>query len=116
MLLQELFSPTADGLEARLNGLGFELVAVGGHFGLGIAVRANSAFAYAGQPVRSTVLEQVGSIERTLIARFAKPELEYSDMGVLAAELGTPDGRRLVVASTHLPVVTSFLRAGHSRQ
>jgi len=108
LLMQELFNPTAYGLEPSLHRQGFELLAARGHFGLGIALRSSSAFVYAGKPVRSTVLQQVSSIERTLITRFSKQQLEYSDLGVLAAQLETPEGRRLTVATTHLPVVTSF--------
>ena len=54
------------------------------------------------------MLQQAGSIERTLLARFSKQQLEYSDLGVLAARLETSEGLRLTVATTHLPVVTSF--------
>jgi endonuclease/exonuclease/phosphatase family metal-dependent hydrolase len=108
LLMQELFSPAAYGLELSLHRQGFELAAARGHFGLGIALRSNSAFGLTGNPVRSTVLQQVGSIERTLMARFSKQPLEYSDLGVLAAQLETSDGRRVTVATTHLPVVTSF--------
>jgi endonuclease/exonuclease/phosphatase (EEP) superfamily protein YafD len=108
LLMQELFNPTAYGLEPRLHDLGFELLAAGGHFGLGIALRSSSAFVRTGGPARSTVLEQVGSVERKLTARFTTHPLEYSDFGVLAAQLETPAGRRLTVATTHLPVVTSF--------
>ncbi len=108
LLLQELFSPAASGLEKRLHSYGFDLVAAGGHFGLAIALRTDSAFVYSGEPVRSAVLEQVGSIERRLTTRFAKHPLEYSDFGVLAAHLDAPDGRRVVIATTHLPVVSSF--------
>jgi endonuclease/exonuclease/phosphatase family metal-dependent hydrolase len=112
LLMQELFNPTEYELEQSLHRQGFELITAGGHFGLGIALRSSSAFAYTGEPVRSTVLQQAGSIERTLVARFAKPQLEYSDLGVLAASLDTPDGRRMTVATTHLPVVTSFRQRG----
>ncbi len=108
LLMQELFSPTAYELEERLNTNGFELLAAGGHFGLAIALKSTSDFVPAGTPVRSTVLTQVGSIERTLTNKFSKHELEYSDLGVLAAQLKTPDGRRLTIATTHLPVVTQF--------
>jgi endonuclease/exonuclease/phosphatase (EEP) superfamily protein YafD len=108
LLMQELFSPDASGLEARLRSYGFDLVAAGGHFGLAIALRSDSAFAFSGGPVRSAVLEQVGTVERTLTTRFAKQPLEYNDFGVLAAHLETPEGGRLVIATTHLPVVTSF--------
>jgi endonuclease/exonuclease/phosphatase (EEP) superfamily protein YafD len=108
LLMQELFNPAAAALEPRLHKYGFELLAAGGHFGLAIALRSDSAFARAEQPVRSTVLQQVGAIERTLIARFAKQQLEYTDLGVLAAQLETPEGHRLAIATTHLPVVTSF--------
>jgi endonuclease/exonuclease/phosphatase family metal-dependent hydrolase len=108
LLMQELFNPTAYGLEPRLHELGFELLAAGGHFGLGIALRSDSAFAHTGDPVRSTVLEQVGSVERRLTARFTKHQSEYSDFGILGAQFGTPEGRRVAIATTHLPVVTSF--------
>jgi endonuclease/exonuclease/phosphatase (EEP) superfamily protein YafD len=108
LLMQELFNPTAYRLESSLRQLGFEVIAAVGHFGLGIALRSTSSFVNTGNPVRSTVLEQAGSIERAAIARFAKQQLEYSDLGVLAAQLESPEGRRLTVATTHLPVVTSF--------
>jgi endonuclease/exonuclease/phosphatase family metal-dependent hydrolase len=107
LLMQELFSPTSYGLEPSLRRQGFELVAAAGHFGLGIALRSDSAFVYTGTPVRSTVLQQIGSTERKLMARFAN-QSEYSDLGVLAAHFDTPEGHRLTVATTHLPVVTSF--------
>ena len=38
LLMQELFNPTAYGLEPRLRSHGFDLLAAGGHFGLGIAL------------------------------------------------------------------------------
>jgi endonuclease/exonuclease/phosphatase (EEP) superfamily protein YafD len=108
LLMQELFNPTAYGLEPTLHRQGFELIAAAGHFGLGIALRSDSAFVSAGEPVRSTVLQPASTIERTLIARFSKQQLEYSDLGVLASHFETPEGRRLTIATTHLPVVTSF--------
>jgi endonuclease/exonuclease/phosphatase family metal-dependent hydrolase len=108
LLMQELFNPTAYGLEPTLHKLGFELLGAGGHFGLGIALRSDSAFVRRSNPVRSAVLDQVGSIERKLTARFTTHPLEYSDFGVLAAQLETPGGGQLTIATTHLPVVTSF--------
>jgi endonuclease/exonuclease/phosphatase family metal-dependent hydrolase len=108
LLMQELFNPAGAGLESTLHEYGFELLAAGGHFGLAIALRSNSAFVRTDKPARSTVLQQVGSIERKLITRFAKQQLEYSDLGVLAAHIETTDGHRLTIATTHLPVVTSF--------
>jgi endonuclease/exonuclease/phosphatase (EEP) superfamily protein YafD len=112
LLLQELFNPAAYGLESSLHRYGFEVLAAGGHFGLGIALRSDSAFAPAATPARSTVLQQAGTIERSLLARFSRQPLEYGDLGVLAVQLDTPERRRLVLATTHLPVVTSFRQRG----
>ncbi len=108
LLMQELFDPAASDLETMLREQGFELLAAGGHFGLALALRSTSAFSSAAEPVRSTVLQPVGSVERTLITRFAKQQSEYADLGVLAAHLDSPEGRQLTIAATHLPVVTSF--------
>ena len=108
ILLQELYSPAAYGVETSLESVGFELVAAEGHSGLGIAVRSDSAYRYSGDPVRSTVLERAGTVERVLLSGFARERLEYCDLGVLAAHLETRGGHRLVVATTHLPVVTAF--------
>jgi endonuclease/exonuclease/phosphatase family metal-dependent hydrolase len=112
LLMQEVFDPTGYRLEARLHAYGFDLLAVGGHFGLAIALKSSSAFTSTSTPARSTVLEQVGSVERTLTTRFVKQQIEYSDFGVLAVQLDTPDGHRLAIATTHLPVVTSFRQRG----
>ena len=108
ILMQELFSPAGYGLETSLQSVGFELVAAEGHSGLGIAVRSDSAYRYAGDPVRSTVLEQAGRAERVLLSKLSREPLEYADLGVLAAQLDGPGGSRLVAATTHLPVVTAF--------
>ena len=108
ILMQELFSPAGYGVETSLHSVGFELVAAEGHSGLGIAVRSDSAYRYAGGPVRSTVLEQAGRAERVLLSRLSREPLEYADLGVLAAQLDGPGGSRLVAATTHLPVVTAF--------
>lgn len=108
LLMQEVFSPVGYGLEPRLHNYGFELLAAGGHFGLAIALKSNSAFTSTGEPPRATVLQQIGTVERVLTPIFVRQELEYSDLGVLAAHLQTPGGRRLTVATTHLPVMTSF--------
>ena len=108
ILMQELFSPAGYGVEASLRSVGFELVAAEGHSGLGIAVRSNSTYRYAGDPVRSTVLEQAGRAERVLLSKLSRETIEYADLGVLAAQLDGPDGYRLVAATTHLPVVTAF--------
>ena len=108
ILMQELFSPAAYGVETSLQDVGFDLVAAEGHSGLGIAVRSDSAYRNAGQPVRSTVLEQAGRAERVMLSKFSREPLEYSDLGVLAAQLDGPGGHRLVVVTTHLPVVIAF--------
>jgi endonuclease/exonuclease/phosphatase (EEP) superfamily protein YafD len=108
LLMQELFNPTTDELEKTLGAYGFELLAAGGHFGLAIALRSDSAFTPTDSPARSTVLQPIGSIERSLTTRFAKQPLDYSDLGVLAVELESPDRHRLKIATTHLPVVTQF--------
>jgi endonuclease/exonuclease/phosphatase (EEP) superfamily protein YafD len=108
ILMQELFSPAAYGVETSLEDVGFDLVAVEGHSGLGIAVRSDSAYRNAGTPLRSTVLEQAGKAELAMLSRFSKEPMEYSDLGVLAAQLDGPGGQRLVAATTHLPVVTAF--------
>src|ERR1700709_714994 len=80
LLMQELFSPAGYQLEARLRGYGFDLLAVGGHFGLGIALKTSSAFRHVDTPARSIVLEQVGTVEHKLTNKFSKCELEYSDL------------------------------------
>jgi endonuclease/exonuclease/phosphatase family metal-dependent hydrolase len=112
LLLQELFNPVAYGLAPSLHRYGFEVLAAEGHFGLGIALRSDSDFRPAVGPPRSTVLQQAGAIESTLITRFSKVPLEYSDLGILAVRLQTPAGRPLVIATTHAPVVTSFRQRG----
>lgn len=108
IMLQELYSPDGYGIETSLQSVGFDLVAAEGHSGLGIAVRSDSAYRYAGDPVRSTVLEQAGRAERALLSRFSREPLEYADLGVLAAQLEGPGESRVVAATTHLPVVTAF--------
>jgi endonuclease/exonuclease/phosphatase family metal-dependent hydrolase len=108
LLMQEVFNPSAYGLEPRLRSYGFELLAAGGHFGLAIALKSNSAFTPTAEPARSTVFQQIGTLERVLTPIFVRQELEYSDLGVLAVQLQTSDGRRLTIATTHLPVMTSF--------
>lgn len=107
LLLQELYSPTAYGLEASLDKQGFDLIAAGGHFGLGIALRQDSKIKYIEGTVRESVLQKLGGFGLTLTKKYARHHIEFTDRGIIAAQFVTQGGAKLTLASTHLPVVTA---------
>lgn len=107
LLLQELYSPSTYGVEESLNKQGFHLLACGGHFGLGIAVRIDSDIQLIEGTVRESVFQKLSAFSSTVTNRYARHKLDYTDQGMLAAQIKTKQGMKLTVVSTHTPVVTA---------
>lgn len=107
LLLQELYSPNEDNVQNKLKQQGFELISVGGHFGLAIALRIGSTVKFVKGSMHEAIFQNVNKYNVKSTSRYAGKKLELSDRGLLSAKFKLTNGTEFVAASTHAPVVTA---------
>jgi endonuclease/exonuclease/phosphatase family metal-dependent hydrolase len=112
LLLQELYDVQPSDKTALIN-LGFSVISLQAHSGLGIAYREKSHVHPTEDVVRDRVLQPAGRFGIWGAQRFADRPLDYTDHGILAAKFMSKGGSKFTVAVVHAPVVTSPFRRRH---
>lgn len=85
LLLQELYDVQPSDKTALIN-LGFSVISLQAHSGLGIAYREKSHVHPTEEVVRDRVLQPAGRFGIWGAQRFADRPLDYTDHGILAAK------------------------------
>lgn len=100
---QELYDPSPED-ERRISQLGFELVAVHGATGLGIAIRSEAHIVCKTQSIRQVILQSAGKLGVVGACRIAGRATEYTGHGILAAKFAVGNVH-FTLAVAHAPIV-----------